>query len=162
MTRDNVTLLSFISCLLFFGLYNVEGELIQWRPCPYPNAATASNCTIHEVYVDPCEDAASGKPCNFKRGISANMTFHYTPSFSSESIQGGIYWTIDSIDIPILSVRSNPCSLTTCPLEAGQKNIYHLETTVRRYPLREYDLKWRIWNDQQEECCFIYQITITR
>lgn len=42
-------------------------------------ADTQSNCTIHEVYIDPCKESAEGKPCKLKRGVVGNMTFHYTP-----------------------------------------------------------------------------------
>lgn len=43
-------------------------------------ANVTSKCTIHEVYIDPCKEVVEGKPCKIKRGITGNMTFHYTPS----------------------------------------------------------------------------------
>lgn len=42
-------------------------------------ANTQTNCTIHEVYIEPCKEIAEGKPCKIKRGVIGNMTFHYTP-----------------------------------------------------------------------------------
>ncbi|XP_017886992.1 MD-2-related lipid-recognition protein-like [Ceratina calcarata] len=163
MTRDSVTLFSFIFCLLFLGLYHVEGELVQWGPCSYPEGVTPSNCTVHEVNIDPCKEAAENKPCKLKRGIVGNMTFHYTPTFSSDKLEGRIYWVSQLADIPFLGLNSNACLMTNCPIEAGQKNIYRVQVPIlKEYPVRTYNLKWKIWNDQEEECCFQYQIKITK
>lgn len=43
------------------------------------SADVQTNCTIHEVYIDPCKEIGEGKPCKIKRGVIGNMTFHYTP-----------------------------------------------------------------------------------
>ncbi|XP_071867431.1 MD-2-related lipid-recognition protein isoform X2 [Bombus fervidus] len=177
MNRNSALL---VSLFLFVALSMVYAELVPWRQCPYPDQAslmrtwsldsishilpdTQSNCTIHEVYIDPCKESAEGKPCKLKRGVVGNMTFHYTPSFSSEKIQGRIFWASQVMDIPFLGMSPDACLSTSCPIEAGQRNTYHVEVPIlKKYPVRTYDLKWKIWNEEEQECCFMFQIKITK
>ncbi|XP_060823354.1 MD-2-related lipid-recognition protein-like [Bombus pascuorum] len=160
MNRNSALL---VSLFLFVALSMVYAELVPWRQCPYPDPDTQSNCTIDEVYIDPCKESAEGKPCKLKRGVVGNMTFHYTPSFSSEKIQGRIFWASQVMDIPFLGMSPDACLSTSCPIEAGQKNTYHVEVPIlKKYPVRTYDLKWKIWNEEEQECCFMFQIKITK
>ncbi|KAK5644854.1 hypothetical protein RI129_006154 [Pyrocoelia pectoralis] len=36
-------------------------------------------CKIHEVRIDPCQEAETKKPCKVKRGKSGNIEIDYTP-----------------------------------------------------------------------------------
>ncbi|XP_076632822.1 MD-2-related lipid-recognition protein [Colletes latitarsis] len=159
MNRNSELLL----VLLFLALSAVRAELVPSRPCPYPDPNTPSNCTVHEVYVDPCKEAIEGKPCKIKRGIIGNMTFHYTPSFAAENLQTRIYWASQMMDIPFLGMNPDACLSTACPVVAGQRGVYHAEINIlKKYPIRMYDIKWKIWNEQEQECCFMFQIKITK
>ncbi|XP_076241655.1 MD-2-related lipid-recognition protein [Calliopsis andreniformis] len=138
-------------------------EVVPWRPCLNVDPNAPPNCTIHEVIVEPCKEAAEGKPCKLKRGIVSNVTAHYTPAFSTNNIQGRIFWASQVMDIPFLGLDPNVCLATTCPIVAGQRNMYHTEVAIlKKYPVRMYDLKWRIWNEHQQECCFLFQIKIVK
>ncbi|XP_029052802.1 MD-2-related lipid-recognition protein [Osmia lignaria lignaria] len=153
----------FIFVFLLLALSMVYAELIPWRPCPYPDSNTPSNCTIHEVYLDPCKEAAEEKPCKVKRGITSNMTFHYTPDFSSDKMNVRIFWASQVMDIPFLGMDPDACLSTTCPVEAGQRYVYHAEIPIlKKYPVRTYDVKWKIWGEQEQECCFMFQFKIVK
>ncbi|CAK9834223.1 MD-2-related lipid-recognition protein [Anthophora retusa] len=159
MNRNSVFLFAF----LFVALSMVCAELVPWQKCVYPDPQAPTNCTIHEVYVDPCKEAAEAKPCKIKKGVVGNMTFHYTPAFSSEKMQGRIFWASQVMDIPFLGMDPDACLATSCPIEAGQRNTYHVQIPIlKKYPVRTYDLKWKIWNEQEQECCFMFQIKITK
>lgn len=153
----------FLLVFLFLALSVVFAERIPWRTCPFPDSNTPSNCTIHEVYLDPCAEAKDEKPCKVKRGITANMTFHYTPDFTSDKMNVRIFWASQVMDIPFLGMDPNACLSTTCPVVAGQRNVYHADIPIlKKYPVRTYDIKWKIWNEEEQECCFMFQIKITK
>ncbi|CAL7950220.1 unnamed protein product [Xylocopa violacea] len=156
------------NCVLLFGflllaLSVAVAELVPWQQCTSAGVEVPSNCTIHEVYIDPCKEAAESKPCKLKRGITGNITFHYTPTFSSEKVEGRMFWASQVMDIPFLGMDPNACLATTCPLEAGKMNTYHVDVPIlNKYPVRTYDLKWKMWNEEGQECCFLFQIKITK
>ncbi|XP_076167612.1 MD-2-related lipid-recognition protein [Ptiloglossa arizonensis] len=152
----------FLVVFLVLALSMVYAEIIPHRPCPYPDQ-TPLNCTIHEVNLDPCKEAAEGKPCKIKKGITGNITFQYTPNFSADTLQGRVYWATQATDIPFLGMDSDACLSTPCPVLADQKSTYHAEIHIlKKYPVRTFDLKWKIWNEQEQECCFMFQIKITK
>ncbi|XP_053981491.1 MD-2-related lipid-recognition protein-like [Hylaeus volcanicus] len=160
MNRNSEFLLVFLALALSSVVY---AELVPARPCPYPEPDTPLNCTIHEVYVDPCKEAAEGKPCKLRRGIISNITFHYTPSFEAENLQSRVYWASQMMDIPFLGMDADACLFTMCPIVPGQRNTYQAQIHIlKKYPIRMYDLKWRVWNEQEQECCFMFQIKITK
>ncbi|XP_043264722.1 MD-2-related lipid-recognition protein-like [Colletes gigas] len=159
MNRNSGLLLA----LLFLALSAARAELVPSWPCSYPDPNTPTNCTVHEVYVDPCKEAIENKPCKIKRGIIGNMTFHYTPNFTAEKLQARIYWASQMMDIPFLGMNPDACLSTPCPVIAGQRSTYHAEINIlKKYPIRMYDIKWKIWNELEQECCFMFQIKITK
>ncbi|XP_033325286.1 MD-2-related lipid-recognition protein [Megalopta genalis] len=148
---------------LALALTAVCAEFVPPRPCPYADPNTVSNCTVNEVYINPCKEIADSKPCKLKRGITSNMTIHFTPNFTSDTMTGRVFWASQLTDIPFLGMDANACLSTTCPVKAGERNTFFTEIPIlKKYPVRMYDLKWRIWNDQNQECCFMYQIKITK
>ncbi|KZC12796.1 MD-2-related lipid-recognition protein, partial [Dufourea novaeangliae] len=102
----------------------------------YFSANAPSNCTVTEVYIDPCKEAAEGKPCKVRRGVTSNMTIHYTPNFSADTMVGRVFWASQLTDIPFLGMSSEACSSTTCPIAAGQSNVYHAQIPIlKKYPV---------------------------
>lgn len=43
-------------------------------------ANAPSNCTIHEVRINPCNETVQKQACRLKRGHNASIEFDYTPS----------------------------------------------------------------------------------
>ncbi|XP_076679057.1 MD-2-related lipid-recognition protein [Andrena cerasifolii] len=159
MNRKSKLLFAF----LLAALSMIYAEQVPWRPCPYPDSTPRFNCTIHEVNLDPCKEAAEGKPCKLKRGITGNLTYDYTPGFSSDKMQGRVFWASEVMDIPFLGMDPDACLTTTCPLVEGQRNTYTAHITIlKKYPIRMYNLKWKIWNEQGQECCFMIQTKIVK
>ncbi|XP_076658720.1 MD-2-related lipid-recognition protein [Halictus rubicundus] len=159
MNRNSELVLVFLA----LGLAVIYAERLTPRRCSYPDPNTPINCTVDEVYIEPCREAAESKACKVRRGTNTNMTIHYTPNFSSDVMTGRIFWASQLTDIPFLGMDPNACLLTSCPVKAGERNTFYTEIPIlKKYPVRMYDLKWRIWNEQNQECCFMFQIKITK
>ncbi|XP_031836056.1 MD-2-related lipid-recognition protein [Nomia melanderi] len=159
MNRNSDLVLIFLAV----GLTLAFAEVVPIRECPYPDSNVISNCTVHEVHIEPCREAVERKPCKLRRGVSANMTIHYTPNFSAEEMDARVFWASELTDIPFLGMDPNACLSTTCPVEAGRRSVFHMEIPIlKKYPVRMFDLKWRVRTEQGDECCFMYQIKITK
>ncbi|XP_012256338.2 MD-2-related lipid-recognition protein-like [Athalia rosae] len=137
-------------------------EVVVWQPCSDEvSVSEQPGCTIHEVRVNPCREAAQGKPCRIKRGRNAGITFDYTPNFSSDTLQNRAYWTRPGGDLPFIGMNLNACNATVCPSVSGQKQTYSYQLSISQsFPARTYDVKWKLWNQEQQECCFVFQIKL--
>ncbi|XP_057332388.1 MD-2-related lipid-recognition protein-like [Microplitis mediator] len=148
-----------IFILLGFIGFSIS-EVIQPQNCEYPEG-TVINCTVHEVRVDPCKEADQGKPCRIKRGQNASISFDYTANFEGNSLESRAYWASQVIDLPFVGMETNACATTVCPVQPGQKQTYDISLPIlKSFPARTYDVKWKLWNPQQQECCFIFQIKL--
>ncbi|XP_012284574.1 MD-2-related lipid-recognition protein [Orussus abietinus] len=152
--------------LLFLALFLVaclHAEVVQWRPCTYPDPNTPLNCTIHEVRVDPCKEAPEGKPCRIRRGHDANISFDYTAEFEGDKLEGRAYWANQVVDLPFLGMETDACVATPCPATPGKKQTYEFRLPLaKKLPVRTYDVKWKLWNDKEQECCLIVQVKLTK
>ncbi|XP_012059676.1 PREDICTED: MD-2-related lipid-recognition protein-like [Atta cephalotes] len=130
-----------------------------------PRATAEQNtvqCTIHEVRVNPCREAEERKPCSLKKGQDASISFDYTPQFNG-SLFSRAYWASEIVDLPFLGMPIDACPSTTCPASPGQKQTYSVVLPIsKKFPTRTYDLKWRLWNEQEQECCFMFQIKLVK
>ncbi|CAD6234114.1 GSCOCG00007567001-RA-CDS [Cotesia congregata] len=137
-------------------------EVIQFRNCEYPEG-TKLNCTVHEVRVNPCAEASQEKPCRLQRGEDASIAFDYTANFEGNTLESRAYWTNQVIDLPFVGMETDACAKTVCPVQPGQKQTYDIAIPIMKaYPARTYDVKWRMWNTQNQECCFIFGIKLLK
>ncbi|XP_034943383.1 MD-2-related lipid-recognition protein-like [Chelonus insularis] len=149
------------SLIVIFTLIVITtAEVVHHQNCHYPEG-TKINCTIHEVRVNPCKEAEHHKPCRIKRGENASISFDYTAYFHGDSLESRAYWANQVIDLPFLGMETNACATTTCPVQSGQKQTYTITLPIAKtYPARTFDVKWKLWNPQEQECCFIFQIKL--
>ncbi|XP_011505551.1 PREDICTED: MD-2-related lipid-recognition protein-like [Ceratosolen solmsi marchali] len=155
------------SSILFFAtiLLTVNADVVQWKPCPTePN--TPSFCEINEVRVNPCKEAAQGKACNLKKGEDAKISFDFTPKFTSSKLESRAYWANQLVDLPLMGMKTDACKDgTACPINKDAKNTYTINLPIsKKYPVRPFDVKWKLWNVEKEEeaCCFIFQIKLVK
>ncbi|XP_015171621.1 PREDICTED: MD-2-related lipid-recognition protein-like [Polistes dominula] len=147
--------------LLALSSFKSYAEVVHFRECPKPTPDAVSNCTIHEVRVDPCREAAENKPCKIKRGHNSSISFDYTPNFDGEKLETRGYWASALADLPFLGMNSDACTMTKCPVVSGQKQTYNVQLFIsKKFPVRTYDLKWKMWNEREQECCFMFQIKL--
>lgn len=152
-------------CVLLLGA--VGAEVVSFTNCPLSGdeIASAPNCTIHEVRISPCAEASQGKPCVIKRGRSASIEFDFSTSVDVDSVTGKVYWVNSAGEFPFLGMNSDGCSFTTCPVVAGNMHSYVYQLSIsKKFPVRSYDIKWRVWNEQADilNCCFMTKIKLAK
>ncbi|XP_046432667.1 MD-2-related lipid-recognition protein-like [Neodiprion fabricii] len=143
----------------------IFAEVVVWRPCSYSDLSEnlPTNCTVHEVRVKPCKEATSKKPCRIKRGQEASISFDFTPNFSSDNLQSSAYWANDMQDIGFPGMNTNACGNTACPTTSGTKQTYSYELAISKsFPVRIFNVKWKLWNEEAQECCILFQIKLTK
>ncbi|XP_012218559.1 MD-2-related lipid-recognition protein [Linepithema humile] len=152
-----------VVAVLILALSTVYAEIVHWTSCPQPSSENVpSNCTIHEVRVDPCREAEEKKPCFLRRGRNASISFDYTTDFSG-NLNSRAYWASEIMDLPFLGMPLDACPATTCPATPGQRQTYQIYLPIsKKFPARTYDLKWKLWNEQGQECCFMFPIKLLK
>ncbi|XP_011303913.1 MD-2-related lipid-recognition protein-like [Fopius arisanus] len=122
---------------LIFGaafLTLTGAEVVLFQPCIYPEN-TQINCTVHELRINPCPEAAEEKPCRVKRGTNASIEFDYTTNFAADTLEGRAYWANQLIDLPFLGMSTNACASTPCPLKPDTKQTYKMTLEIsEKYP----------------------------
>ncbi|KAK4886433.1 hypothetical protein RN001_002704 [Aquatica leii] len=105
----------------------VVGEIVTVENC----APNKEKCTIEEVRIDPCAEAASKKPCKLKRGKPAGVAIDYVPHFSSDSITAKATY----LDQLLPGMDTDGCKTTKCPVIAGNKQTYTYNLNIaRKFP----------------------------
>ncbi|EFN62170.1 hypothetical protein EAG_12283 [Camponotus floridanus] len=91
---------------------------------------------------------------------------HFTPcphQFGGDTLQSRAYWASEIVDLPFLGMPIEACPCTTCPAVPNQKQTYTVVLPIsKKFPARTYDLKWKLWNEQEQECCFMFQIKLVK
>ncbi|KAH0948266.1 hypothetical protein HN011_009316 [Eciton burchellii] len=159
MNRNSA--LATAAVLLVFALSTVYAEVVHWTECP--SSMRPVNCEIHEVRVEPCREAAERKPCLLKRGRNASISFDYTPRFNGNTLSSRAYWASEVADLPFLGMPLDACTSTVCPAVAGERQTYSVILPIsKKFPPRTYELKWKLWNEESEECCFMFPIKLQK
>ncbi|KAJ9589646.1 hypothetical protein L9F63_017135 [Diploptera punctata] len=143
-------------------------EVVQFEDCPQESddeTAPSGTCTIQEVRISPCAEAAENKPCKIKKGNSASIGFDFTASQNSDVLTGRAYWANVVGDLPFAGMNTNACNYTTCPVQANQRQTYLYQLQIqKKFPVRAYDVKWKLWNEETSlfQCCFITKIKLVK
>lgn len=52
------------------------------------------------------------------------------------------------MDIPFLGMNPDACLSTSCPIEAGSRNTYHVEIPIlKKYPVVSIRNNWTLYDD---------------
>lgn len=144
------------------GVYSVVAEEIEFLPCSR-NTTILQQCTINKVYVNPCPEAraAEPEPCQLPKGTNSTVVFDFTPNFESKSLSAQAYSETFLIDLPMPGQDTNACHFTSCPTVPGKKQTFAYTLEIKDYyPEAEYTSKWKLWNENDEVCCFKTKIKI--
>ncbi|XP_058462159.1 MD-2-related lipid-recognition protein-like [Malaya genurostris] len=133
-----------------------HGEVVIFRKCN-----ENVKCTVHEVRINPCPEAAHNKACVMLKGTNATIAFDYTPDFSAQQVTAKVFWTQTAVDLPFAGMDTEGCKYTSCPIVEAHRQTYSYNLPIQqKYPKRTFDVKWQLMNEDQEMCCFIIQIAI--
>ncbi|XP_055693991.1 MD-2-related lipid-recognition protein-like [Lutzomyia longipalpis] len=146
-------ILSIVLCLS-------AAELVRFQECEEKSELA---CTIHAVRINPCPEAANDLPCKIKRGRSASIEFDYSSEFRATELDSRVYWSNEGVDLPLIGVDTNGCNIVTCPIEANINNTYTWTLNVsKKFPIRQFDIKMKIKNEDENFCCFLTKIRLTK
>lgn len=125
--------------------------------------AAEQQCTISNVEVTPCPEAAEDKPCRVKKGRSVSIAFDMQPSFSGESLESQAYWATGRTDLPLIGMDTDGCKATTCPIVAGTTQRYQWSLDVdKKFPSRQFNVKMKVKTPEENFCCFMFNIKLTK
>ncbi|EEB14199.1 Epididymal secretory protein E1 precursor, putative [Pediculus humanus corporis] len=135
-------------------------EVVKTEKCP--NHVNL-NCDVKEVRVTPCPETEQNKPCLVKRGKRVKIEFDYTTNGNYSDLETRAYWASATGDLPWIGMDTNGCAHTECPTqnEKSEKFLYDLKIG-NKFPVRQYDVKWRLWKEDSMECCFIIKIKLVK
>uniref|UniRef100_A0A182RKT1 ML domain-containing protein n=1 Tax=Anopheles funestus TaxID=62324 RepID=A0A182RKT1_ANOFN len=144
--------------LLALCLQVASGEVVNFQKCP-----GEEKCTIHEVSITPCTEAAEGTACTVYRGTNVSITFDFTPNFAANELTADVSWTRPNFDLPFIGMDTAACKHTNCPVSSGNRQTYAYDLPIKKeYPPQHYDVKWKLTSENKDSCCLIVQINITR
>lgn len=119
-------------------------------------APNKDKCTIHEVRIDPCKEAATRKPCKVKRGKSGNIEIDYTPHFDSDTLSAKATYLGQLLP----NMETDACLTTPCPVVSGNKRTYTYQLLVdRKFPSGIFDVNWSLTGqNDDDQCCVVMKI----
>ncbi|PSN35236.1 hypothetical protein C0J52_15519 [Blattella germanica] len=108
-------------CIILYYFYIAENE-------PVP----AINCTVHEVRISPCAEAADNKPCKIKKrhSASASIEFDFTASAATDTLRGQAFWPTSGGDLPFVRMNTDACIYTSCPVHANWRQTYEHQLNI--------------------------------
>ncbi|EDW39245.1 GL13990 [Drosophila persimilis] len=140
---------------------SVHGESINFRNC----ADSVDVCTVDQVRVSPCPQAASNAACHIRRRRPAVMSFDFTPQFDADSLGATLGWVKDeNTELPLLSLERDACKATGCPVRSGVQATYTTEVPIEaKFPLSAYTIRWALKDPASgKRCCFLIDIKVVR
>lgn len=133
------------------------------------------NCKIHEVRVNPCPEVINdqNRRCSIKRGRQLHIEFDFSPH-NNHTIQNEIYrvnssrgflpWANYFDTTRVEEMDSFSFNLTvskSTPPVSFQFLIFFVKALIHfLFIQRPYDIKWKIQNNKQQNCCFIIKIVV--
>ncbi|XP_059607676.1 MD-2-related lipid-recognition protein-like [Phlebotomus argentipes] len=150
----------FILAVLTIVISPSASELVRFQQC---EETSPQPCTIHAVRINPCPEAENDQPCKIKRGRSASIEFDYAMEFQATELDSRMYWNNEGVDLPLIGVDTNGCNMVSCPIEANANNTYVWTLNVsKKFPIRVFDIKVKIKNQDNNFCCFLTKIRLTK
>uniref|UniRef100_A0A336LE05 CSON008955 protein n=1 Tax=Culicoides sonorensis TaxID=179676 RepID=A0A336LE05_CULSO len=159
-----------IILLLSFHVISIQSELIPHFPCDSETDITIDgtslqsnkspepwNCDIKEVRVSPCPETAMDRNerCNIRRGTVMQIDFDYTPDYRNHTSKNEIHG--------VGSNRGYFSWFNWFHFNQDTVGTYSFNVTIDKSTLpRPYDIKWRLENQHQQNCCFIIKINVRK
>lgn len=151
--------LSLLGLLLAAACCNAE--VINYQTC----ADSADVCSIDQVRVDPCPQAAKNAACHIRRRRPAQMSFDFTPKFDAETLVATLGWVkSETEELPLITMDRDACKATGCPVRNGVQQTYTLDVPIEsKFPLSPYKIRWAVKDPVSgKRCCFTIDIKVVR
>ncbi|XP_014239990.1 mite group 2 allergen Tyr p 2-like [Cimex lectularius] len=143
-------------CLAF-----VAAEQVQFQYC---STRGQEQCEISDVHIDPCAEAEKNEPCKLKLGKSAGISFKYKANWDQgeNDLKTRAYWA-SVLDIPFLGMKTDGCSMTSCPVKKDQLGQYNFTLDISdKFLPKRYNVKFKLWEDNVEDhaCCLLVKLKL--
>lgn len=120
-------------------------------------------CTVSNVHINPCPEADEGHPCRVKKGRTVSISYDLTPTFRIETLESQAYWPNGRVDLPLVGMETDGCKSTTCPIEENTTKSYQWHLDVdKKFPTRQYTVKMMMKSQEENFCCFLFTIKLTK
>ncbi|KAH8417733.1 hypothetical protein KR222_004865 [Zaprionus bogoriensis] len=136
-------------------------EVVYYENCP----DSVDVCTIDQVRVDPCPQAAKRAPCHIRRRRPTRMAFDFTPKFDADVLEASLVWAkSETEELPLITMERDACKTTNCPVRSGVQQTYTLEVPIEhKFPLSSYLIRWALKDPVSgKRCCFTVDIKVVR
>ncbi|GLV35790.1 Niemann-Pick type C-2g [Carabus blaptoides fortunei] len=106
-------------------------------------------CTVHQLRINPCKEAASNKACKLKKGTTSTLQMDFTTLVPIDTMKGLPYWA-SVTDLPFVGMDSDACKFTACPIGQNVNQTYDFQLTIAKsLPRGTFDVKWKFWIDEE-------------
>nr|QJI08242.1 Niemann Pick type C [Histia rhodope] len=142
--------------LLLLGV--ATAKLVKFTPCL--NAQEL--CTVSDVDITPCQ---SPSRCRLEKNQTTNLSFDFTPKFSSATLKTGVYFVNSDTEMGFSDLGPDACVYTSCPTVADTKQTFTYSLYIgKRIPSGLFPIRWRVWDetDNSKMCCFNINIKIAK
>ncbi|CAH1390429.1 unnamed protein product [Nezara viridula] len=157
--------MGFAKAFLFLCLtVIVSSEPVQYKPCYY-TGKSGKLCTVSDVKIEPCPEAAKNEPCKIKRGEYASIAFKYKIEYEPvEPLKTRAYWATVLADLPFVGMDTDLCKHTECPVVKNVDKQFNYTLDISKsFPAQKFDVKWKIWEEKagpEKECCFMFKMKL--
>ncbi|XP_017845462.1 MD-2-related lipid-recognition protein-like [Drosophila busckii] len=151
-------MLRLCSLLLLLAATLVSCEVIHFQSC-------SDECSIAQVRVDPCPQAAHNAACNIRRRRPTTMSFDFTPKFNAATLETTLVWVkSETHELPLISLERDTCKTISCPIKSGEQQTYTMDVPIEaKFPISGYTIRWRLTDPvSKQHCCFQHDIKVVR
>ncbi|XP_008179670.1 MD-2-related lipid-recognition protein-like [Acyrthosiphon pisum] len=150
-----IFVLTVVGLILAASAVDAE-KVYNFHMCPN------TQCSVRDLYIDPCPEAAYNLPCEWSENASTSIAFTYNPEFRANLPKTQLYAETFLMDLPFLNVNTDACLYTNCPVvkNTDQHWLFNLFVPYN-YGRMNYRVKFMMWdNIYHQQCCFKFDINI--
>ncbi|XP_030370664.1 MD-2-related lipid-recognition protein-like [Scaptodrosophila lebanonensis] len=150
-----------LSLLLLLLIAVSSGEVVNFSNCD----DSVDSCTVDQVRVDPCPQAANNAACHIKRRKNSIMSFDFTPKFDADKLDATLVWVKSETEhLPLVTLERDACKATPCPVKSGVQQTYTLQVPIEpKFPTSAYTIRWALKDAVSgKRCCFNIDIKVVR
>ncbi|KAM8706295.1 hypothetical protein ACLKA7_010555 [Drosophila subpalustris] len=138
-----------------------HAEVVHYQNC----VDSVDVCTVDQVRVDPCPQAAQRAACHVRRRRPSKMSFDFTPKFDADTLEASLVWVKSETELlPLITMDREACKATSCPVKSGQQQTYEINLPIEaKFPLSPYTIRWALQDPVSgKRCCFNLDIKVVR
>ncbi|KPJ17282.1 MD-2-related lipid-recognition protein [Papilio machaon] len=143
-------------CFLF-----VQSDFVIKKNC---KDVDTSQCSIHNVAVDPCPRGP--RLCVVKPDKAYSVNVDFTPHFPANNIKLALYSDDKKTNTydTVIKTPEEVCGLVNCPLEAEERKNFDVHFTLGKMLPGKFPIKMVLWNEENksQQCCFTFNVKIRK